>query len=137
MKTNLASLLRSAALASALLVAPAVVLAQNTAAASTDRAAELLAMRGAIPVKNAGPYVEVGTYRLQVSAKLGDPSAKLSDGTWLYSNIVADESNAAGTLVVSFKQNRVSELKLVTPAVAMAMATPAKANNSMTFASSK
>jgi hypothetical protein len=86
-----------------------------------DSAMERLATSGAVLVKTAGSYVEKGTFRIQVSTKLGRPTTILPDGTWLYENRAVQESNARGTLVVRFNQGRVSELALVTPAVATAM----------------
>lgn len=115
-------LIRVAAL-TALLALPAV------ATLAADRAAELLARQGAVAVKNAGPYVEVGTFQVQVVAKLGQPSARLADGTWLFAHYEVEESNARGTLVVRFARGRVAELALVTPAIATAMTAPKKTSD--------
>ena len=79
---------------------------------------------GRVVVKNVGPYVEAGTYRIQVAVKLGSPSDRLPDGTWLYRNFQVEAGDAAGTLVVQFTGGRVSELALVPPAVATAMLKP-------------
>lgn len=87
----------------------------------TDRAAELLAMHGHVPLSSATRYVERGTYRVQVAAKLGRPDATLPDGTWLYHGRRVGNSDAVGTLVVRFDGGRVGSLSLVTPAVATAM----------------
>lgn len=119
MKNNLRSLARTAAFASALLIPASVVLAAGPD--SADRAATLLARHGSVPVENAGPFVEIGTFRIQVAVKLGEPSAKLADGTWLYPGFRIKDGDTAGTLVVRFDQGRVSELSLVTPGVAAAM----------------
>jgi hypothetical protein len=135
MKTTLASAFRLTALATTLLALPVLASAKDNAAA--DRAAEMLAVKGRIPVSAAGPYVEVGTFRIQVIAKLGRPDATLSDGTLLYPNFTADGSDATGTLVVRFNQGRVSELALVTSTVATAMVTPRKAGDKVLVASSK
>jgi len=127
MQTNLASALRVAAFAATFSLLPAFASATDDAAAA-DRAAEQLAVSGSVPVKNAGPYVEAGTFRIQVAAKLGSPSAVLADGTWLYQNREVNDSAARGTLVVRFDAKaRVSSLSLVTPAVATAMTAPKKA----------
>lgn len=88
---------------------------------SADSASTLLARDGRVVVSAAGPYVEVGTFRIQVAAKLGQPTDRLADGTWLYRNFEAERSSARGTLVVRFESGRVSGLTLVTPAVATAM----------------
>ena len=135
MKTTLASALRTAALATTLLALPALASAMNNAA--TDRAAEMLAVKGSIPVSSAGPYVQAGTFRIQVITKLGRPETTLSDGTLLYPNFSADGSDASGTLVVRFNQGRVSELALVTPTVATAMVTPKKPSGRVLVASSR
>jgi hypothetical protein len=133
MKNTIASALRSAALAATLLAVPALASAIETA----DRAAELLTAHSTVTVSNAGPYVELGTFQIQVSTKLGRPDTKLSDGTWLYSHYQVEESRAAGTLVVRFAKGRVSELSLVTPAAAIAMGTSGKASDKILVASSK
>jgi hypothetical protein len=120
MKNHLASALRAAAFATTLFVLPAAF-AQNA-----DRAAQLLATNGTVRVESAGPYVAVGTYRIQVTTKLGRPSATLADGTMLYENYLADGSAATGTLVVQFAAGRVSSLSLAGPAVVAALRTPAR-----------
>lgn len=120
MKTFPSLVLRTAALAVALLALP--VRADVTPTA--DRAAELLRAHGRIAVNAAGPHVQVGTYRIQVSVKLGRPSAQLPDGTWLYENHAVEDSAAKGTLIVRFTNGRVSDLALVTPAAATAMLAP-------------
>ena len=112
MKNLLLSSLRAAALASVLL----------TFAASAH--ASDLAATGSLRVTAAGPYVNHGTCRIQVSAKLGQPSATLSDGTWLYHGFTAGDRT--GTLVVRFSAGRVSELSLASPAVVTALLTQPK-----------
>lgn len=78
--------------------------------------AQALARNGSIHVNSVGPYVESGTYRVQVAVKLGRPSYVLPDGTWLYQGYIINDSDASGTLVVRFQRGRVSELSLATPA---------------------
>ena len=117
MNTILVTCCRTAAFASSLLVLSAS--AKDTA--SVDRVSQLLATRGSIPMHAVGPYVEVGTFRIQVSAKLGRPSAQLNEGTWLYENFKAEGTSARGTLIVGFKEGRVSSLSLATPAVVAAL----------------
>lgn len=119
MKKITVSSLRTAALVAALLLLPAVASANEPATA--DRAESLLARRGSIPITAAGPYVEIGTYSIQVAAKLGRPSARLPDGTWLYEKFSVEDSAARGTLIVRFDQGRVSSLVLATPAVVAAL----------------
>jgi hypothetical protein len=119
MKTNLASTLRVAALAATLFLLPAIASAKD--AAPADRAAQLLAACGSIPMSAVGPYVEVGTFQIQVSVKLGQPSAKLPDGTWLYQGYAVEDSQATGTLVVRFAQGRVTSLSLASPVMVAAL----------------
>lgn len=87
----------------------------------TDHAAQLLATHGTVAVTSATRYVERGTFRVQVAAKLGRPDVTLPDGTWLYHRRQIENSDATGTLVVQFASGRVSSLSVVTPAVATAM----------------
>lgn len=122
MNPHLISALRTAALATTLLILP--TFASATDSAATDRAAEILRTSGCLPVQAAGPYVAVGTYQIQVSVKLGRASAVLPDGTWLYESFVPENSTASGTLVVRFANGRVSDLSLVTPGIATAMRSP-------------
>jgi len=125
MKTSVAYSFRLAAVAVTLTFATASASANDTH--PPDRAVELLARFGTIPVDAAGPYVEIGTFRIQVMTKLGPPSAKLPDGTWLYRGLDVENSDAHGTLVVRFVNGRVSSMSLVAPAVAMEMMAPATA----------
>ena len=123
MNTSLASSLRS-------LLCAASVIAVATAAfahpdASSDPVARALATTGLVPVKSAGPYVQVGSYHIHVLVRLGRPSSVLPDGTFLYRNFSAEESSGQGILVVRFSHGRVSQLSLATPTfVAMMMAAP-------------
>jgi hypothetical protein len=143
MKTKLASAftlslsngLRLTALAATLTLVTASVSAKDNT--STDRATQQLALTGSVPVTAAGPYVQIGTYQVQVSAKLGRAGTVLSDGTWFYPNFTVNDSDAAGTLVVRFNQGRVSEISLVTPTVALAMSAPKKAGDKILVATSK
>ena len=140
---NIASF-RAAALAAALLV-PAIASAKDTAQA--DSATRLLATTGVVQVEAAKPYrelnsgasaVQIGTWRANVSLRLGRPSAVLADGTWLYRNFTVDESLAHGTLVVRFDHGDVSQLSLVSPTVEAAMLnTPASAKGQKLIASKK
>ena len=132
---NLSNGLRLTALAATLTFVTARVFAQDNS--SADRAAQGLALTGSVLVKNAGPYVEVGTFRIQVAVKLGQPTAKLADGTWLYQHYQVEDSAAAGTLVVRFDQGRVCQLSLITPAVATAMTAPKRASDRILVAANK
>jgi hypothetical protein len=122
MKALIPSAFRAVVVLTSLFAVSAHASAKNPAPA--DPAAEQLARAGSVSLKNAGAYVEIGTFAIQVSTKLGRPSVVLPEGTWLYENRQIDGSNATGTLVVRFKEGRVSDLSLVTPAVALAMREP-------------
>lgn len=135
MKTKLASASRLLALAATLAVLPAFAVGKN--ATSVDQAKQWLDVRGLVPVSSAGPYVEIGTFQIQVATKLGQPAARLADGTWLYRGFAVTDSAATGALLVRFEQGRVSSLTLVTPAVATALLTPQKAGGGSVVADSK
>ena len=118
------SLVRAVILVVAALGVAVVAPAAPKSETPIDTAAQLLAQHGVISISHVGPYVEPGTFRVQVSAKLGQPDLALADGTWMYHDRRLEGSQAEGTLVVRFVQSRVSALSLVTPAVALAMRTP-------------
>jgi hypothetical protein len=105
--------------------------------ARPDPAAQTLNRQGSIPVRAAGPYVGPGTLRIQVSTKLGRPSAVLPDGTWLYHRRMVEESRAQGTLVVRFNDGRVSSLTLVTPSIATALLRDAQKSSASEFVATK
>jgi hypothetical protein len=115
MKNLVSPALRTGALAAALFLLPSAF-AQNA-----DPVVRQFATTGTVPVASAGPYVQVGTCRVQVSAKLGRPTTRLPDGTWLYDGFNAANGSAAGTLVVRFEAGRVRSLALATPAVVTAL----------------
>jgi hypothetical protein len=85
-----------------------------------DAVAEELARRGCVAVHGAGDYVERGTMRIQVLAKLGKPDLVTAEGAWVYHRRAVTGSAARGWLVVQFDGGRVSELALATPAVVAA-----------------
>jgi hypothetical protein len=121
-------------LAATLLLIPSTSSASGSAPA--DRAAQLLASRGIVPVNAAGPYVEIGSYRIQAWTMLGRPYKVLADGTYFYRNFAVDDSAASGTLVVRFDHGRVSQLSLVSHAVETAMlAAPAGTKDQVVIAS--
>ncbi|HUG11746.1 MAG TPA: hypothetical protein VMM36_12065 [Opitutaceae bacterium] len=135
MNTNIASVLRIAAIVASLTFATAIVSARSNTPA--DRAAELLAQHGTVHLKAAGPYVQVGTFRIWAEAKLGKPSVRMPDGTWLYRNYEIKGSSAHGTLVVRFDEGRVSGMSLVTRAVETAMLEPKATPEGVMVASRK
>lgn len=120
-------LLRSVLLAATLL-APLTAAPESTATA--DRASQLLATHGTLPIASAGPYVSSGTFRIQVAAKLGRPDLQLTDGTWIYHQRRVSDSTATGSLLVRFDaKGRVSSLHLASAAAVAALRTaPAPAD---------
>ncbi|MBL9207158.1 MAG: hypothetical protein JNN01_18865 [Opitutaceae bacterium] len=118
MNTVLRSLLISLALA----LGSTAQASRLPASDPTDHPARLLANHGIIPVASAGPYIERGSARILVTAKLGRPSERLQDGTWLYKGYRVTDSDAAGTLVIHFLDGRVTSLGLATPERAAALA---------------
>lgn len=72
---------------------------------------------GEVPVSHVGRYVQIGTNRVGVSDRLGAPSRTLGDGTWLYENRSSEDAKMGGTLLVAFHDGRVSDLRLISPAV--------------------
>lgn len=82
----------------------------------------MYAIHGLLYVQAAGPYVERGTYRIQVLAKLGEPSRRLSDGAWLYERQAIESAGLKGTLVVRFHEDgRVQSLALASPETVAAL----------------
>ena len=113
--------------ASALALALLSVVTSAQAGSSADAVASAMNTTGSLTVKAAGPYVEIGSYRIWVSSHLGKPSQVLADGTWVYSRFSVNDSDVQGALVVKFAQGRVSDLRLVSPAVLTAMTAAPKA----------
>lgn len=107
MKMLLLALLASATL-------PIAALALPVAASTTGAARAHL-------VGTVGDYVERGTYRIQVLAKLGDPAGRLAPDVWVYRRFAPQESHrgVAGdcrTLLIFFRDGVVAEMRLVNPA---------------------
>src|SRR5687767_16036652 len=80
--------------------------AASSPASTADAAARALVSNGSVSVAQVGPYVTPGTFRVQVSTKLGRPDVVLADGTWLYHRHRIEHSEAEGTLVVRFTSGR-------------------------------
>lgn len=152
MKPIVLSALRSTVFATTLFAAsafaPAPVAASEPAPA--DPVARTLAASGVIPLVKAttwtrdsfnghidGPEVPLGFPQSLVRRILGDPTAALADGTLLYRDFATENSSAQGTLVVRFAQHRVSQLFLVSPAVATALLTTPAGNTPVRQIASK
>lgn len=72
---------------------------------------------GQVAVSHVGRYVQLGTNRVGVSDRLGAPTRTLGDGTWLYENRSSEDAKHDGTLLVAFRDGRVSDLRLISPSV--------------------
>lgn len=92
------------------LLALAVFASSATLHASTDRPI-------AYHLDQAGRYVERGTPRIQVLAKLGKPAERLGEDIWLYRDIEPAPGYRADascrTLMVTFREGQVARLQLV------------------------
>ncbi len=109
----------------AALLSTTAILSANAATPDTT------ALTGSVAVKAAGPYVQVGSYRIWVSSHLGKPSFVLADGSWLYNNFTSDSNGATGSLLVRFSNGQVSQMKLVSPAIVAALRSAPKANGAL------
>jgi hypothetical protein len=101
------------ALTSLLVVLGVSALSSSALADPKDRASEIMARDGYVAVSAVGQHVEIGTFRVQVAAKLGRPDVVLADGTWIYHRHRIVDSTASGSLVVQFNDGRVSALTLM------------------------
>ena len=125
MHASIARIARVAAMLAALSALKLAAAAKDAGSGNADIVAVTLQSTGWLPVKAAGPYVQLGSYRIWVSSHLGKPAKVLPDGTWVYQGFKPEDSDAEGALLVSFKQGQVSDLRLVTPAVLTALLTRA------------
>lgn len=135
MNTTVRSLLLGAAASSILLLTSSSLQARENA--PVDPTAQQLVRTGTLPVKSVGPYVEVGTFQIQVAAKLGQPNLRLADGSWLYHRRNVVDSSAEGTVVIRFENKRVAEITLVTPAVATALVRGAAKGDALQVAATR
>lgn len=105
----------------ALWALPTAVFAANSAPAADSNAAAMNAT-GSLTVQAAGPYIEVGSYRIWVTTHLGRPDSILPDGSWVYENFRVKDTEIRGALIVTFNaKGHVSQLNLVSPAVLVAL----------------
>jgi len=98
-----------------------------TSNSSEAQIAQTLAVTGQIPVASVGDYIHAGSFRIWVASHLGRPSHVLPGGTWLYDNYHVENSTVGGTLAVSFENGKVSGMRLLSPATAIALLHPEKA----------
>jgi hypothetical protein len=104
-------------------------LALTSAQASPSRSDAInqaLANNEAVPVAQANPDsfgnpVSVGCDEAAVYKSLGQPSAGLADGSWLYRDFYQDGGSAKGTLLVRFEHGRVAKLELISPSEEQAL----------------
>jgi hypothetical protein len=123
MNTITLPLVRAAGIAAALVTLSFAGPSGETPYQPEDPALRTMQLTGSVPLESISS-IRIGSSAHAASSKLGHASLVLSDGTWLlYRNFYVDHSDAHGTLVVSFKDGRVSALSLVSPAVAVDLAT--------------
>jgi hypothetical protein len=108
-----------------LLVSCSALILPARAAASFPAFGEI-PLRGVAAKVNAnGNNVTVDTERVMVALRLGSPNAVTADGAWLYYHYVARQgAHAAGqpaTLVIRFRDGRVSQLTLADAATVAAL----------------
>lgn len=77
----------------------------------------------AYAVSSAGPYIERGSLRIWVLAKLGEPTERLSPDVWVYRGYVPSSGQrpvdaACNRLIVTFSDGAVANLQLANPAAA-------------------
>ncbi|OHE89540.1 MAG: hypothetical protein A3G75_03940 [Verrucomicrobia bacterium RIFCSPLOWO2_12_FULL_64_8] len=124
MKTRLASLLFLAA-------------ALSTPAFASGKLESPVAVR----VSQAGSHVERGTPRVAVYAHLGTPSRQLSPEVWAYDGYKADtdavNDRGCDTLIISFVNHRVADLKLANRAAVQSIAAELKLNRARAIAAAR
>ena len=86
---------------------------------------EVSVPRIAAKVNANGDEVTAGTSRVYVRLRLGDPSAVLADGSWVYSNYVmrtsARDTGRPASLLVRFGSERVARLALIDESTLVAL----------------
>lgn len=70
-------------------------------------------------VEGETPLVTVGVAQTEVRHQLGRPDRRIWPNTWIYDGFTADLARAradgCNTLVVTFEEGRVADLKLINP----------------------
>ena len=97
----------------------------------------------AVPVRvsNVGGYIERGAPRVAVFAHLGSPSRRLSSDVWAYDGFRADVASVnergCDTLIITFVDNQVADLKLVNRPAARSIAADLKLAKARTVAAAQ
>jgi hypothetical protein len=107
-------------------LAASATLAHANPSSPEAATAQALAVNGQIAVANVGDSVQTGSYRIWVSSCLGRPDHVLPDGTWLYNDRQVENTAVSGTLAISFEHGRVSSMRLLSAAMAVALLHPAQ-----------
>ena len=133
MKTRITSVLILAAALSASALVSLSAASKNTAA--------LAYSVDTLFVKSSGYVIERGATRATVLFAMGEPREELAPNVWTYSRYQAnlDIANAqdCNTVVITFDQNRVADLKLVNKKTVSIFAADLKVNQSLLYASAK
>jgi len=116
------TIVRSAALAMIIAGLSATTRATDKSHTGDDRAYAAMLASGSVRIASIGAALKIGSPKLVVSGVAGRADVRLSDGSWLfYKTFYVDNSQARGSLVVSFTGDKVSGLKLVAPYAAVAV----------------
>jgi hypothetical protein len=121
MNKNALHLVRAAALAAALVALSVPGFAGESPKQPEDLALKLMDQTGSLSVDSVAG-VRIGSSLKEAFGALGPADRVLADGTWvIYKDFHVNNSVAHGTLAVSLKDGRVSALRVVSPAVAVAL----------------
>lgn len=95
----------------------------------------------ALPVSRVSDQIESGMPRIAVTVRLGQPSQRLSENVWAYRGFrVRNGSSgqeACDTLVVTFADDLVSDLRLVNRPAEVAIAAQVKLDKSSQLAAQR
>lgn len=138
MNTTLLTLIRSTALAAVFFAVSATTHAVESTGKDVDRPCQIMDATGSLSIANVGGEVRLGSGKASVSKNIGRPDLVLPNGAWMfYKNFYVDHSIAHGSLMVSFRDDRVTALRLVSPSVAVAMVSHPGRNSGETVIASR
>lgn len=87
-----------------------------------------------LPVSRVSGQIESGSPRISVTVRLGQPTQRLSDNLWVYRGFRARNGSSAqeacDTLIVTFTDDLVTDLRLVNRPAEVAIAAQVKLNKS-------
>ena len=99
----------------------ALCLCLSSTSRAADRAEQLMVANGSVSLSNVGPSVKIGVTKRAVFEALGNADVVRQDGSLIYRRpFFVDNSDANGSLAVTFSNGKVSDLRLLSPAEAVA-----------------